>query len=220
MQVVDVDAVVDGVRSRTRRSRRTSCRLDAAAGQPHGEAVRMLWSRPVAAAASSRRRPAELAAPDDERVVEQARAASGRSAAPAIGWSISRRLRGGISLAMSGGGPTPPAEHLHEPHAALDQAPGDEQLLRRSPSSPYSRAGRRRPPWLMSNASVASVCMRNAISNDSMPAFELLLLRELLAVHRVELAGEVELPPLVGPTPANGLWMFEQHLVQRQPRRS
>ena len=45
-------------------------RLDAAAGQPHREGVGMMVAAVVAAL--DHRRAAELAAPDDERVVEQA----------------------------------------------------------------------------------------------------------------------------------------------------
>ena len=46
-------------------------RLDAAAGEPHRERVRMMVAA-VVAAALHHRRAAELAAPDDERVVQQA----------------------------------------------------------------------------------------------------------------------------------------------------
>ena len=49
----------------------------------------------------------------------------------------------------------------------------------------------------MSKASVASVCILNAISNDLDAGFELLFLVQLLGVQRVELAGQVELAALL-----------------------
>ena len=68
MEVVDVDAVDLGAEADRVGRAVDGAPLDAAAGQPHGEAVRVV----VAALALLRHRhPAELAAPDDQRLVEQ-----------------------------------------------------------------------------------------------------------------------------------------------------
>ena len=69
MQVVDVDLVLGDVEAELVGLAEGDAGLDAAAGQPHREGVRMM----VAAVRSAlhHRRAAELAAPDDERVVEQ-----------------------------------------------------------------------------------------------------------------------------------------------------
>ena len=70
MQVVDVDAVLDDVEAELVGLAERDARLDAAAGQPHGEGVGVMVAAVVAAL--HHRRAAELAAPDDQRVVEQA----------------------------------------------------------------------------------------------------------------------------------------------------
>ena len=66
---LDVDAVLNGVEAQFVRLAEHHARLDAAAGQPHGEGVRVVVPA-VVAAALDHRRAAELAAPDHERVVE------------------------------------------------------------------------------------------------------------------------------------------------------
>ena len=88
VQVVDVDLVLGGVVAVLVGRAVPEAALDAAAGQPHREAVRVVVAAVVAAL--GRRRPAELAAPQHQRVLQQARAASGPSSRPAIGWSTSR----------------------------------------------------------------------------------------------------------------------------------
>ena len=80
------------------------------------------------------RQPAELAAPDDQRRVEQAALLAGRSAAPAIGCRSRRRSRRWLSAMLVW-----PSQlrsfsiaagvDLHEAHAALDQPAGDQALL-------------------------------------------------------------------------------------------
>ena len=71
MQVLDVEAVLDGGAAEFVGLADADAALDAAAGHPHREAVGVV----VAAGALGvlgGRLPAELAAPDDERLVEQA----------------------------------------------------------------------------------------------------------------------------------------------------
>ena len=62
--------VLDGVEAELVGLAEGDARLDAAAGQPHGEGVGVMVAAVVAAL--DHRRAAELAAPDDQRVVEQA----------------------------------------------------------------------------------------------------------------------------------------------------
>ena len=99
-------------------------RLDAAAGQPDAEAVLVV----VAAVRRSAddRQPAELAAPDDQRLVEQA--ALFRSCSrPAIGWSVRSQAVAGSASRSAVVVPDLVVDvELHEPHAALDQPAGDQ----------------------------------------------------------------------------------------------
>ena len=71
VQVVDVDAVLGDVEAELVAFAERDARLDAAAGEPHGEGVGVMVAA-VVAAALDHRRAAELAAPDHERVVQQA----------------------------------------------------------------------------------------------------------------------------------------------------
>ena len=72
MQVVDVDLVLDGVVAVVVGLAAGESRLHAAAGQPHRVAVGIVVA---AVGPLAGRRAAELAAPDDERVVPAGRAA-------------------------------------------------------------------------------------------------------------------------------------------------
>ena len=69
VQVVDVDPVLDDVEAEVVGLAERDARLDPAAGQPHREGVRVVVAAVVAPL--DHRRAAELAAPDDQRVVEQ-----------------------------------------------------------------------------------------------------------------------------------------------------
>src|SRR5205814_5596607 len=69
VQVMDVDLVLDGVPAELVGGAVNDAALDAAARQPHRETEGMML--PAVGPLGSRR-PAELAAPDDQRVVEQA----------------------------------------------------------------------------------------------------------------------------------------------------
>ena len=78
MQVVDVDAVLDGLEAELVGRAVDVAAAHAAAGQPHGEAVVVVVAAVDLARVGAwlgqldRRRAAELAAPDHERFVEQA----------------------------------------------------------------------------------------------------------------------------------------------------
>src|SRR5262249_9774522 len=71
VEVVDVDPVRNGVEAELVGRAERKSRLDAAAGHPHGEGVRVVIPA-VIAAALNHGGPAELAAPEDNRVVQQA----------------------------------------------------------------------------------------------------------------------------------------------------
>ena len=75
VQVVDVDPVLDDVEAEVVGLAERDARLDAAAGQPHGEGVGVVVAAVVAAL--DHRRAAELAAPDRPACRRAARAASG-----------------------------------------------------------------------------------------------------------------------------------------------
>ena len=101
--------------------------FDAAAGHPHGEATRVMIAAVVCLCEAALRvnRAAEFATPDDERLVQQAallqilnepvtRTDRRLCTAPAAGPAIVMRI--------------PIVDvHLHESHAALDQAGGPAQ---------------------------------------------------------------------------------------------
>ena len=99
--------------------------LDAAAGHPDEEAVGIVVA---AVAFLGDRHAAELAAPDDERGVEQ-------PALLEVGQQAGDRLVGfATALAVVVGEgvvrvPLVVAVDLHEPDAALDQPPGQQALL-------------------------------------------------------------------------------------------
>src|SRR5207253_1390871 len=74
LQVMDVDRVIDDVEAEVVGGTVGESALDAAAGQPHGEGLRVVVAAEATVEGRVRldhRRPAELAAPDDQRFVEQ-----------------------------------------------------------------------------------------------------------------------------------------------------
>ena len=91
----------------------------------HIEKPRLLWSRPLAP--SRRRRAAELAAPDDQRVVEQAARFQIVQQARRSGWSL---LLGVVAVVGDVAVIVPrlavAVVDLHHAHAALDQPAGDQ----------------------------------------------------------------------------------------------
>ena len=70
VQVVDVDLILRDVEAELVGLADSDAGLHAAAGHPHGEGVRMMVA--AVGAALHHRRAAKLAAPDHQRVVEQA----------------------------------------------------------------------------------------------------------------------------------------------------
>ena len=83
-------------------------RLDAAAGQPDGEAARMMVAAVVVGGqlALAVDGPAELAAPDDQRVVEQAALLQVRDQRRATAWSVSRHWPGDLLGQVRCAGPS------------------------------------------------------------------------------------------------------------------
>ena len=143
VQVADVAAVDDGLVAELVGLAVAGAALDAAAGQPVGEALGVV----VAAAVVALRRPAAGRTRRPRRPASRpaGRAASGRSAgrgsagrSPGRGSAGSPRCRCGrpSSPAVAAAG-----VDLHEAHAALDQPPGDQALpaeVRRAPGQPVS----------------------------------------------------------------------------------
>ena len=78
MQVGDVAAVLDAFEAELVGRADGLAALHAGAGQPHREAERVVVAARLADAFAGRRA-AELAAPDEQRLVPQAACASGRS---------------------------------------------------------------------------------------------------------------------------------------------
>src|SRR5262249_54870483 len=128
VQVVDVDLVRDGGEAELVGGAVDVAAFDAAAGQPHREAVVVV----VAAAEGGQfgdGGAAELAAPQDEGAVEQAALVEvgeegGGRLVPALGEAA---VLGGqvvvVVPRLAGAAPD-----LHEAHAPLQQAAGDEEL--------------------------------------------------------------------------------------------
>ena len=149
----------------------------------------------AALGAFRRRRPAELAAPDDQRVVEQAARLQVRQ---------QRRDRPvallGVVAVVGDVAVIVPrlavaVVDLHHAHAALDQPAGDQAGVGElAVAVLLARRGRSRVP--RSKASCASPCMRKAISSDCDPRFELLVAAALLQVQLVHLLQQVELRAL------------------------
>ena len=84
------------------------------------------------------RRAAELAAPDDERVVEQAEAlqvADQRGTRGVGVLALNLELRVQVAVLVPAG-----VEELHETRAALDEAAGHEAVVREAPLPPHVRA--------------------------------------------------------------------------------
>ena len=136
VDVGDVVPILDGVEADLVGGAVDDAALDAAAGQPGAEALRMV----VAAVALGARRAAELGAPDDDRLVEHP------ALLEVLQQAGDRQVHLGRELAVVGldagvGVPGAAAaaavEDLHEPHAALDQPPGRQ-------AEPAERPRRRR----------------------------------------------------------------------------
>jgi hypothetical protein len=124
---VDVDLVGGGVPAVVVGGAVAMARLDAAAGEPHRDPVRVVIA---AVAALGGRGPAELAAPPHQRVVEQAAALevaeqAGDGPIDLAGVLLVVAAEVGVPVPLDG---RVAVRHLDEAHAALDQAAGQEAL--------------------------------------------------------------------------------------------
>ena len=126
--------------------------LDAAAGQPDREALDVM----VAAVALGHRRPAELAAPDHQRLVEHAALLQvldqrGRALIDLRGRPLDVLLDAAVMVPVA-------VVELDEPHAALGQPPGQQAVGReRAVAALRCRTGRR-------------MCLRLVATGRSAPA--------------------------------------------------
>src|SRR5262249_58829212 len=129
VQVVDLDLVLDGVVAVVVGLAVDRAALDAPAGQPDGEAVRVVVA-PVLAL--GHRGAAELAAPDDQSLVQQPAPLQVPEQAgdrPVDGPGVVLVAGLEVAVLVPAVGPDDArAEDLDEPHAPLDQAPGDQAL--------------------------------------------------------------------------------------------
>ena len=95
LQVVDVDRILHRVKAEFVGRAVGDPRLDAAAGQPHGECLRVMVSAQFAAQGGIRldhRRTAELPAPNHQRFVKQTRCLRSVTRA-ALAWSVASQFR-------------------------------------------------------------------------------------------------------------------------------
>ena len=137
MQVVDVDAVLDGAQADVVGGADDLAALDAAAGQPHREAVRVVVAAVVAFAPSAcgrtrrPRRPASSSSrPRRFRSVQQAGDRLVASARHSWPW-LPSMSRVGVPARCRVA-----AVDLHEADAALDQPPGQQAALAELGASP------------------------------------------------------------------------------------
>ena len=148
VQVVDVDLVLDGLEAELVGRAVDVAALDAAAGQPHREAVVVVVAAVDLAGVRAgrrqldRRRAAELAAPDDQRVVEQPALLQVREQAPRWPGRTAPARRRWLTLEVVVAVPrlTGAVPDLHEAHAALEQPPGDAAAAGPASPGPYSVA--------------------------------------------------------------------------------
>ena len=162
VQVVDVDDVLDGVVAELVGRAVGDAALDAAAGQPDREALDVV----VAAVALGHRRAAELAAPDDQRVVEHAALLQVLDQRRRAAWSTSLAVPAMSLLDVAVVVPVAVVE-LDEPHAALGQPAGQQAVGRERAVGPLGAVQVEHVLAARSQMSISSgtlVCMRNAIS--------------------------------------------------------
>ena len=171
MQALDVEAVLDGGAAEFVGLADAGAALDAAARHPHREAVGVVVAAGPLGVLGGRLA-AELAAPDDQRLVEQAaplqvlEQAGDRLVGVAGVLGVVRdEVAVGVPVVVVVGAAR---VDLDEPDAALDQPPGDQALAaevgrarlvdaRRAPAS-------RRVSPEKSTASGAGCCILNASS--------------------------------------------------------
>ena len=125
VDVGDVMPVLDGVEADLVGGAVDDAPLDAAAGQPGAEALRVV----VAAVGLGARRPAELGAPDDDRLVEHPAPLEVPQQAGDRQVDLGRELAvvgQDAGVGVPGAAAAAAVEDLDEPHAALDQAAGGQ----------------------------------------------------------------------------------------------
>ena len=201
MQVVDVDRVLDGLVAELVGRAVGRAALDAAAGQPDGEApvVVVAAHRRLAADQLDRRRAAELAAADHQRLVEQAAplqiGQQRRDRAVDLAGQLAvvlRRCCRGCPTAARRRGSTARSARRARPAAGRSAAAG---RARASPYASRTCCG----SWPTSKASVASDLHAVGQLERLDAGLERGVLGPRLLVPAVQLGEQVELPPLVGP---------------------
>src|SRR5438105_1947587 len=131
MEALDVEPVRDGGAAELVGLADAGAARDAAAGQPHGEAVRvMIAAGPFLELGGGLA--AELAAPDDQGLVEQAaalevldQAGDGLVGVAGVLGVVGDEVGVGVPVVVV---VRAAGIDLDEPHAALDQPPGDQAL--------------------------------------------------------------------------------------------
>ena len=171
VQVVDADAIDGGLVADLVGLAVVDAALDAAAGEPGREGVRVVVAARLLACSSAAAPPAagRTRRPRSPASSRAGRAASGRVSRPPMGMSVSpanwrwlpamsvwpSQLR---SFSM------PPRVDLHEAHAALDQPPGHQALLGEVRAlrvvEAVELAGSAPARVSTSSASGAAICMR------------------------------------------------------------
>ena len=131
MQVLDVEPVVDGGAAQLVGLADADAPLDAAAGHPHREAVGVVVAAGPLGVLGGRLA-AELAAPDDQRLVEQAallqvleQAGDRLVGVAGVLGVVGDHVGVGVPVVVVVGAA---GVDLDEPHAALDQPPGQQAL--------------------------------------------------------------------------------------------
>src|SRR5262245_35573167 len=135
LQIVDVDAVFADVEAELVGIAVAGAWADAAAGQEDGERERVMVAaevRTAGGAAFAERTAAELAAPDDQRVVEHAAALEvadqGGDGAVHAAALVAQTV--GDRFARTGAVEIPaPIVKLHEAHALLQEPPGEQAIV-------------------------------------------------------------------------------------------
>ena len=200
VQVVDVDLVLDGVVAVVVGRAVAEAALDAAAGQPHREALRVVVAAVVPPCAVGVR----PNSPPQRTSVSSSRPRAFRSVQQAGDRLVD--LAGVLRVALLEVAVLVPlhvrvaVRDLHEAHAALGEPAGQQALPAEVVGDrvveAVERLRRRRSRSARSSTSGIAVCMRKASSNESMrpsSAWSGPVACQVLAVH---LGEQVELQPL------------------------
>ena len=198
MQVVDVHLLLDGVVAVIVGGAVLDARLDPAAGHPHGEAFGVVVA---AVLPLGGRGPAELAAPEDERVVEQAAGfqvaeQAGDGPVDFQGVLLVALLEVAVLVPLHEG---VAVGHLHEPHAPLGEPAGHQALAAEVGGDRVVQAvelaGRPRLARDVLDLGHGGLHPEGELERVQAP-FEGLILARLLHVLAVDLVEQVELEAL------------------------